>query len=91
MSPQYSPDEVQQRYIAAMGPKLGPVFHRFFNECAWLHLKWREYVTLFGTSQSRLDLLNSTARGFFGVVERTLRMDILLHICRVERRHRGRP
>jgi hypothetical protein len=76
-------EEVRQDYIAKMGEELGGQFNRLTNECAWLHLKWGEYVALFGEKESRVDLLNAAARGFFGTVQTSLWEDILLHICRI--------
>lgn len=76
-------EEVRQDYIAKMGDELGGQFNRLTNECAWLHLKWGEYVALFGDKESRVDLLNAAARGFFGMVQTSLWEDILLHICRI--------
>jgi hypothetical protein len=61
MSSHLTSDEVRQNYIATMGDDLGGQFNRLHNECAWLHLKWSEYVALFGVSQSRMDLLNASA------------------------------
>jgi hypothetical protein len=77
-----TPEEVEQRYVDAMGPELGRTFNKLFIEFCQLHVKWREYVTLFGT-QSRIDLLSKTATGFFGLIEDSLFEDILLHICRL--------
>jgi hypothetical protein len=65
-----------------MGPNLGPAFYRLWNDCAWLHLKWREYRSVFGTTEERIDLLNAAARGFFGVAQDVLWQDVILHICR---------
>jgi hypothetical protein len=83
MSSDLTSDEVRQDYIATMGDDLGSQFNRLYNECAWLHLKWSEYVWLYGTSPSRIDLLNKSARGFFGLLDSTLWEDILLHLCRL--------
>ncbi len=81
MSGHLTSDEVRQNYIAAMGNDLGGQFNRLYNECAWVHLKWSEYVALFGVSQSRMDLLNASARGFFALLESSLWSDLLLHLC----------
>ena len=76
-------DEIRQDYINKMGEELGSQFHRLWNECAWLHLKWGEYVALFGTKPSRVELLNASARGFFSLLDSSLWEDVLLHICRL--------
>lgn len=77
-----SPEEVLAEYELAMGPNLGPAFHRLWNDCVWLHLKWREYRSVFGTSEERIGLLNTAARGFFGIAESVLWQDVVLDICR---------
>jgi HEPN superfamily AbiU2-like protein len=77
-----SPEEVLADYELAMGPKLGPAFHGLWNDCASLHLKWREYRSVFGTSEARIDLLNAAARGFFGLAQDALWESVILHICR---------
>jgi AbiU2 len=83
MADTLSAAEVEQRYVAAMGRDLGAVHVRLWNECAWLHLKWSEYVILFGTSPSRIDLLNRAAGPFIRIVQDSLFEDVLLHICRL--------
>lgn len=81
--PEYTPTEVAQRYRATMGEDLGPVFYRLWNECGWLHLMWREYVTPFGTNKARLALLNKAAPGFARLVDDVLWDSVLLHISRM--------
>ena len=78
-----SAEETRAEYLAAMGLDLGPVFHALWNECAWLHLKWREYRELFGGSSERVDLLNSAAGLSFRIIQDSLWEDILLHLCRL--------
>jgi hypothetical protein len=76
-------DEVAQDFAAAMGPELGKIFNRFWNECALLHWKWNEYVILFGTKPERVDLLNAAAPGFVRIMQDALWDDVLLHISRL--------
>jgi hypothetical protein len=42
-----TPEELRQHYIDMMGPQLGPLFDRLYNDNAWLHMKWNEFVKLF--------------------------------------------
>ena len=69
MATTQSADEAKQAYVASMGESLGSIFHALWQEVAWLHFKWREYVVLFGTKQSRVALLNRAAPSFFRIVE----------------------
>lgn len=79
----HEPDEVRAKYIAAMGEDLGSLFYICWNECAWLHLKWAEYLLLFGTKSERVQLLNKAAPAFFRIVQDSLWEDVLLHLCRL--------
>jgi len=75
--------EVKQQYLDAMGPDLGPLFYRFWNECASLYWKWGEYLVLFGTDPARVEILNAAAGKFFRIVQDTVWEGILLHIARL--------
>ena len=76
-------DEVLQEHKLKMGAALGAEFNRLWNECAWLHLKWRDYQALFGTNPARIDLVNSAAGGFFVMADETMWHDLILHVCRL--------
>lgn len=75
--------EVEQQYVGSMGAELGRLFHELVNECSWLHWKWGEYVTLFGSKPERIDLLNAASGAFFRIVQDCLWKDTLLHIARL--------
>jgi hypothetical protein len=77
------PEEVRASSIAAMGRELGELHHALGNELTYLHLKWKEYRALFGTSSERIDLLNEAAPDFFGKLQHILWDDVLLHLCRL--------
>lgn len=83
MSETRTAEEVKQEYLTAMGPALGPVYYALYNEFVWLHVRWRQYVQLFGATPARVDLLNQTAGLFFRVVEDSLWEDTLLHLSRM--------
>ena len=78
-----TPDEVRKQHIERLGPALGPVYNALYNECAWLHVKWRQYVQLYGLNPERINLLNHAARLFFRVVQTTLWEDTLMHLARL--------
>ncbi len=78
-----TPAELKHDYICSMGSPLGEVYYSLWQDVAWLHVKWDEYVQLYGTNRERVDLLNSTARLFFKVVHDVLWSDILLGIARL--------
>jgi hypothetical protein len=66
-----------------MGRELGPMYNALDHEVAWLHAKWNQYRQLYGRSPERVAFLNKVAGHFFGVVQRTLMEDILLHLARL--------
>ena len=76
-------DEVKREYADAMGEPLGKQFHALWQEVAWLHVKWEEYLELFGTKPSRIELLNKAAPRFFGIVQDLLWEETILHIARL--------
>ncbi len=76
-------EESKKEYIACMGEDLGKVFHALWQEVAWLHVKWGEYVELFGKKPSRIELMNKAAPRFFRIVQDLLWEGTLLHIARL--------
>jgi hypothetical protein len=75
--------EVRTGYIRAMGPELGELFCAASSELTWIHWRWKQYRTLFGEKQSRIDLLNEAAPLFFHIVHNVLFEDTLLAIARL--------
>lgn len=75
--------EAKSENIHAMGHELGALYDALWQQVAWLHKKWDEYVQLFGTKPSRIKLLNETAPAFFRIVQDTLWHDVLLNIARL--------
>jgi AbiU2 len=83
MTTETTSDEERRRlYIEKMGDNLGAQFHALWQEVALLHLRWAEFVELFGT-RSRIELLDKAASGFFRIVEDGLSDATLLHIARL--------
>jgi len=76
-------DEVVRKYVEQMGEELGTLFAELWGEVATLHVKWAQFVELFGTSPSRIEVLNEAAPFFFRVLQDTLFEDTLLHIARL--------
>jgi hypothetical protein len=76
-------DEANDRNVEKMGEALGTQYSALWQEVAWLHRKWSEYVELFGTKPERIDLLNSAAPSFFRMVQDKFWEDILLHLARL--------
>ena len=77
------PDETKAGYIEKMGAALGTQYAALWQEVASLYIKWGEFVELFGTKSSRVDLLNQAAPAFFRMVQDLLLQEIFLHIARI--------
>ena len=76
-------DEAKDTNVIAMGEELGLLYSALWQQVAGLHHKWTQYVVLFGTKESRVQLLNKAAGQFFRVVQDTLWDDTVLHIARL--------
>lgn len=76
----YAADQMRERYIHWMGADLGAVFYQLTQEAALLHIKWNEYVDLFGRFQEQIVMLNTAASNFWAM-EEAWWDDLLLHIA----------
>ncbi len=76
--------------VEGLGPELGPTFDALCEDLCWLQVVWGEYRELFGTSEERVELLNSTAGFFFRMLQIVLQEAIILHICRLTEKKRSR-
>ena len=66
-----------------MGWELGELYAALWREVAGIHSKWAEYVVLYGTKESRVDLLNRAAPRFARLIQDTLWENTVLHIARL--------
>lgn len=76
-------DEARAQCVDRMGRDLGEIYAALWQEVAGIHSKWAEYVVLYGTRESRVDLLNRAAPRFARLVQDTLWEDVVLHIARL--------
>ncbi len=83
MATELGPEQVHAAALAAMGSPLGEPYDILRNQVTWVHLKWKEYLTLFAASKARIEFLNEAAPAFFGDLQSTLLDDVLLHLCRL--------
>jgi hypothetical protein len=84
-------EQAKQEYVDKMGEPLGAQFAELWQEVADLHMKWLEFVELFGVKESRIDLINQAAPQFFRVVQDVLWEDTLLHIARLTDKQNNHP
>ena len=76
-------EEAKQQYIKHMGKALGELFHYLWQEVSWVHMKWDEYIVLYGTKDSRINLMKESAPRFFGLIQDLMWEDIILGIARI--------
>jgi len=83
MAKHQSAIEVKKEHINILGKDLGHVFHAIYIDYAWLHIKWEQYVELYGKNPERVKMLNKAAGLFFKVIQTSLWDDVLLHLARL--------
>jgi len=76
-------EETKAEYVLKMGQELGPLFYALWCEVVHVNWTWNEYLELFGTKPSRLELLNKSAAFFFRTVQNVFWDNTLLHIARL--------
>ncbi len=76
-------DQARLENVAAMGEELGSIYSQLWQEVAGLYRTWTEYLVLFGTKESRVELLNSAAPAFTRIVQDSLWEGLILHIARL--------
>jgi hypothetical protein len=76
-------EEARDHYIEKMGQVLGTQFAALWQEIASVHIKWSEYVALYATNPTRVEVLNQAAPAFFRMIQGVLWEDTLLHIARL--------
>jgi hypothetical protein len=75
--------EVKAEFVASFPPTTGELAYELSSSITFLHLKWKLFRALFGTSQERIDLLNQTAPAFFAYVGQIMFNDVVLAIARL--------
>lgn len=64
-------------------PEIDEIYMELFNQVSHLHAKWGIFCQLYASGSEVVDLLNSSAVGFFRVCQDVLAYDILLTISRL--------
>jgi hypothetical protein len=69
--------EIKAHNIEKMGPELGAQFSELWQRVVKVHVYWGEFIEMFGTKPSRLDVMNESAPAFFHML-RTELADMIL-------------
>lgn len=83
MAKTLSSEQVIESFIGAFPDGSGKLAHWLWNDIAILHLNWTYFTQIFATDEASIRLMNAVAPSFFSMVDRTLRADNLLRICRI--------
>ena len=75
-------DEARLEYCSVMGEELGTAYHLLWNHCAHLHIRWEEFLEMFGKNPEEFEVMNAVAPGFFKSVQDISWESILLGLCR---------
>ena len=76
-------EEAKKKNIEKMGDALGSQFSALWQEVVLVHMVWSEFVELYGTKPSRVEILNASASNFFYMAQQVLWESTMLHICRL--------
>jgi hypothetical protein len=76
-------EELKQERIAKMGEHLGVLYDSLYNEVIWIKHKWIEYRELYGTNETRIELMNYSAPWLFFIIQKVLFEDILLGLSKI--------
>ena len=83
MGEHFTAEENKQNHVEKLGDELGSLYHELWNDVVRLHSKWDEFIELFGSKPSRVELLNKSAPLFFRTAQDSLWESTLLHITRL--------
>jgi hypothetical protein len=76
-------EEDKKHNIEKMGDALGGQYSELYRSTAQIHIIWGEYVDLFGTKPSRIELMNKAAPSFFRLIEDELWGGVMMHLSRL--------
>ena len=82
MSTLRTPEDSRAYYIARMGEPLGSFFAALWQDVAFLHLKWHQFVDLYG-DENKVALLNQVSPLLFRLIQDIWWREIILHIARL--------
>ena len=78
-----SGEQVRDEMVEKLGHDFGRLLNSLYNEISWLTFKWIEFRELYGTKESRFDIMNKTAPFFFSTIQKVLWENLLLGVARI--------
>ncbi len=83
MATHMSAEDVHADFLEKFPPGAGALAHELWTNIGSVHLNWKNYRALFGTSAERIGLLNWAAPSFFAHLDGILRHDVFMAIARL--------
>ncbi len=83
MNRETSAEEVRQEMIDKMGVEFGSLFYSLRNELLWLTYRWIEFRELYGTKETRIEILNNSAPFLFYTIQNVLWENLLLGVAKI--------
>jgi hypothetical protein len=74
-------EDIKKEMIEKLGEDFGSLVYAIRNEVTWLTFKWIEFSELFGTKETRIELLNQSAPFFFFTIQKVLWDNLILGIA----------
>jgi hypothetical protein len=76
-------EQVRNEMVEKLGYDFGCLLNSLYNEISWLTFKWIEFRELYGTKESRFEIMNKTAPFFFSTIQKVLWQNLLLGVARI--------
>lgn len=76
-------EQIRDEMLKKLGTDFGSLFYSLYNEITWLTFKWIEFRELYGTKESRFELMNKAAPFFFFTIQKVLWENLLLGVARI--------
>jgi hypothetical protein len=76
-------DDIKKDMIDKLGNDFGSLIYTLYNEVTWLTFKWLEFSELYGSKETRIELLNHSAPFFFFTIQKVLWDNLILGIARL--------
>lgn len=76
-------EELKNEMIDKLGKDFGLLLNSLDNEITGLTFRWIEFVELYGTKETRIELLNKSAPFLFFTIQKVLWESLLLGISRI--------
>lgn len=76
-------EKIKKNMTKVLGIDFGSMLFALYNEIIWLTFQWIEFKELFGTKESRIELMNEVAPFFFFAIQKVLRENLMLGISKI--------